>query len=103
MAMLMEDRPQVSHPFSPQCLPHAEGAEKLQKGESRFQLLRAWFVQASEFMLGLVLAFIGLLVRAALAVSLLVAPLIALVGTVLLFALTIEGTGAVLRAVGLTP
>src|SRR5579875_708816 len=99
MAVLIEERTQVSQPLSPQRLSITQAAGKPQKKESRFRLLRAWFVQAGEFMLGLVLSFLGLLVRAALAVLLLAAPLIVLVGTVLLFALMIEGTGAVLRAV----
>jgi hypothetical protein len=103
MAVLIEERTQVSQPLSPQGLSNTQAAGKPQKKESGFRLLRAWFVRAGEFMLGLVLSFLGLLVRAALVVSLLAAPLIALVGTVLLFALMIEGTGAVLRAIGLTP
>jgi hypothetical protein len=103
MAVLMEERTHISQPFSTPRLAHAEAAGKPRKEESSFRPLWAWFVQTGEFMLGLVLAFIGLLVRAALAVSLLAAPLSALVGTVLLFALMIEGTGWALRAIGLMP
>ncbi|MHB1423656.1 MAG: hypothetical protein ACYC3I_10770 [Gemmataceae bacterium] len=103
MAVLMEERSRVSQSLSTQGLPNADGAGTPRTEKSRFRLLRAWFVQAGEFMLGLVLTFIGLLVRATLAVSLLAVPFIALVGTVFLFALMIEGTGAALRAIGLTP
>jgi hypothetical protein len=103
MAVLMEERSYVSQLFSMPGQPYPQAAGKPRKEGSCFRSLWAWFAQAGEFLLGLVLAFMGLLVRAALAVSLLTAPFIALVGTVLLFALMIEGTGAVLRAIGLTP
>jgi hypothetical protein len=103
MAVLMEERSHVSQLFSMPGQPHAQAAGEPRKEESWLRSLWAWFARAGEFMLGLVLTFIGLLVRATLAVSLLAAPFIALVGTVLLFALMIEGTGAVLRAIGLTP
>jgi hypothetical protein len=63
--------------------------------------LLAWLSQAGEFVLGIVLTLVGLLVRVALAIGLVAAPFVALLFVVLLFALTIEGTGLVLRAMGL--
>lgn len=103
MAVLMEEQTQVSQSVSTQERPRADAAEKPQPQARSFRPFGAWFIQAGEFILGLLLAFIGLLVRAALTVALLAAPFIALMGTVLLFALMIEGTGWVLRAIGLSP
>jgi|GEM_PF-4929506 hypothetical protein len=103
MAMLIEERSGVSRSFPMQEVPHTDGAGQPPMEKGRFRQLRTWFVRLGEFLFGLGLAFLGFLVRAALTVALLAAPLIALVGTVLLFALLIEGTGVVLRAIGLTP
>jgi hypothetical protein len=64
-------------------------------------VLPSLLAQAGEFVFGIVLTLVGLLVRVAMAVGLVAAPFVALLFVVLLFALTIEGAGLVLRAAGL--
>jgi hypothetical protein len=99
---MMAERTRTSQPFLGQWLLRAGALEKPQKQESRLGVREARLGRAGEFMLGLVLAFLGLSVRAALAAVILAAPLFALVTMVLLCALMIEGTGLVLRAMDLS-
>ncbi len=76
--------------------------DKSRRQEGRPSSLRARLARAGEFVLGLVLAFVGLLVHTALVVVLIASPLLTLVAMVLFCALLIEGTGLVLRTIGLS-
>jgi hypothetical protein len=103
MALLMEQSTRTSENCSSQSSwSDVIAVDKPRREKSKPLLLRARLTRAGEFVLGVVLAFVGLLVHVALAVVLLASPFLALVATVLICALLIEGTGLVLRAMGLS-
>ncbi|HXG12048.1 MAG TPA: hypothetical protein VNK04_20000 [Gemmataceae bacterium] len=71
-------------------------------GRELAHTLGACMQRLGEFVLGVVLWLAGILVHLALAAGAVLAVPVALVLTVLLFALMIWGAGAVLHALGLT-
>lgn len=100
MAVLLKEPTALpGEAYSP---PSRTGTESLPRHAGGvLRLLLAWLPRSGEFALGVVLTLVGMLLRAMLAVCVLVAPFIGLVLVVLLFGLLIEGFGLLLRAAGL--
>ena len=99
MAVQMEERPRMSRAFDTRPSWGIATAKHFRRDEGRHGSPLSWLAVAGEFVLGLGLTLLGLLMSVALIACLIAAPFIAVASGVLLFALAIEAAPVLILVV----